>query len=156
MEPSDHPVQACATPMITRRNCLGVMAAPLVSTWGQGIASRGVKPTPRGKPTGLPFHARFTDVGRETGLTAPVIYGGVDRKQYILETIGCGVALIDYDNDGWLDIFLLSGSRLQSPPPGARNRLLKNNRNGTFSDVTEEAGLKRTGWASAVAVGDFN
>jgi hypothetical protein len=142
--------------MITRRKCLGVMATPFVSAWGQGIASRGVKPTPRGKPSGIPFHSRFTDIAREAGLTAPVIYGGVDRKQYILETIGCGVAFIDYDNDGWLDIFVLSGSRLQGPPTGVTNRLFKNNRDGTFSDVTVEAGLKRTGWASAVAVGDFN
>jgi enediyne biosynthesis protein E4 len=132
------------------------MASPLVSAWGQGVASRGVKPTPRGKPSGIPFHSRFTDVAKEAGLTAPVIYGGVNRKQYIIETIGCGVAFIDYDNDGWLDIFVLSGSRLQGSPPGATNRLFKNNRDGTFSDVTEKAGLKRTGWASAVAVGDFN
>ena len=142
--------------MITRRKCLGAMAAPLLSAWGQGIASRGVKPTPRGKPSGIPFHSRFTDIAKEAGLTAPVIYGGVDRKQYILETIGCGVAFIDYDNDGWLDIFMLSGSRLDAPPPGATNRLYKNNRDGTFSDVTEQAGLKRTGWASSVAVGDFD
>src|ERR1700692_3215185 len=112
MEPSDHPVPPGAPPMITRRTCLGVMATPLARAWGQGIASRGVKPTPRGKPSGIPFRSRLTDVAKEAGLTAPVIYGDVDRKQYILETIGCGIAFIDYDNDGWLDIFVLSGSRL--------------------------------------------
>jgi len=111
---------------------------------------------PRGKPSGLPFHARFTDVAAAAGLRAPVVFGGTDRKQYILETVGCGAAFIDYDQDGWPDIFLLSGSRIDGEPAGAYNRLYKNNRNGTFSDVTGKAGLARGGWASGVAVGDFN
>ena len=72
------------------------------------MASRGVKPTPRGKPSGIPFNARFTDVAEAAGLRAPGIYGGVDRKDYILETMACGCAFIDYDNDGWIDIFLLT------------------------------------------------
>src|SRR5271156_4294149 len=75
----------------------------------QGVASRGVKPTPRAKPSGLPFHARFTDIGHSAGLTAPVIYGGVKAKTYILESIGCGCAFIDYDQDGWMDLFVLCG-----------------------------------------------
>lgn len=111
---------------------------------------------PRGKPSGVPFHARFTDIAGTAGLRAPVIYGGVDKKTYILETIGCGCAFIDYDNDGWLDILVLSGSRLEGAPEGATNRLYKNNRDGTFTDVTEKAGLHRTGWASAVCAGDYN
>ncbi len=140
----------------TRRRLLTLAAIPFGRLFGQGVATRGVKPLPRGKPSGLPFHARFTDVARQAGLTAPVIYGGVDRKDYILETIGCGAAFFDYDNDGWLDIFLLGGTRLDASPEGATNRLYKNNRDGTFTDVTERAGLTRTGWASAVAVGDYN
>jgi hypothetical protein len=142
--------------MITRRTCLKLFSVPAAGAWGQGVSSRGVKALPRGKPSGLPFHARFTDVAKAAGLGAPVIYGGVDRKQYILETVGCGAAFIDYDNDGWLDIFLLSGTRIEGAPVGATNRMYKNNRDGTFTDVTEKAGLLRTGWASAVAVGDFN
>ena len=70
--------------------------------------------------------------------------------------MGCGVAFIDYDNDGWLDIFVLSGTPVENPPAGAHNRLYKNNRNGTFTDVTEQAGLKRSGWASSVSVGDYD
>jgi hypothetical protein len=89
------------------------------------------------------------------GLSAPVIYGPEDHKSYILETVGCGAAFFDYDNDGWLDIFLLSGTRVNGAP-GASNRLYKNNRDGTFTDVTDKSGLGRTGWASAVAVGDYN
>lgn len=84
------------------------------------------------------------------------VYGGVDTKQYILETIGCGVAFIDYDNDGWLDIFVLNGTRFGGAPAGTTNRLYRNNRDGTFTDVTEKAGLVREGWASAVCAGDYN
>ena len=71
----------------------------------QGVVSRGVKPMPRGEPSGLPFHAKFTDVASEAGLKMPVIYGEVDHKDYILETVGSGAAFFDYDNDGWIDIF---------------------------------------------------
>ncbi|GAC1516267.1 MAG: hypothetical protein NVS1B11_36420 [Terriglobales bacterium] len=85
-----------------------------------------------------------------------MIYGGIDKKNYIIETVGCGVAFLDYDNDGWLDIFVLCGTRMEAPVAGSTNRLYKNNRDGTFSDVTEQSGLTRTGWASAVTVADYN
>ena len=70
--------------------------------------------------------------------------------------MACGCAFIDFDNDGWLDIFLLNGTRLEGAPEGTSNKLYKNNRDGTFSDITAKAGLTRTGWASGVTVGDFN
>src|SRR5947207_12614400 len=138
--------------MIARSSCLKLLVGPAVGGWGQGGSSRGVRALPRGKPSGLPFHARFTDVAKAAGLDAPVVYGGIDRKQYILETVGCGAAFIDFDNDGWLDIFLPSGTRLVPPQPEPTNRLYRNNRDGTFTDVTDQAGLHRTGWASAVTV----
>jgi len=122
----------------------------------QGVAAHIVKPAARPAPSGRPFYAHFTDVASAAGLQAPIIYGGVDSKKYILESTGCGCAFIDYDNDGWMDIFLLSGTRLTGDPPGASNRLYKNNRDGTFTDVTEKAGLKATGWASGVCIGDYN
>ncbi len=115
-----------------------------------------MKAQPRGKPSGLPFHAVFTDVAEKAGLHAPLIYGAVDKKTYIVETVGCGCAFFDYDNDGWQDILLLSGQRLENTPLEATNRLYHNNRDGTFTDITEKSGLHRTGWASAVTVGDFN
>ena len=70
--------------------------------------------------------------------------------------MGCGVAFLDYDNDGWEDIYILSGTRLEGGNPDWTNRLYKNNRDGTFTDVTKEAGLTRTGWAGSVTVGDYN
>lgn len=144
--------------MITRRRMLALLAGSCSAeaVFGQGIASRGAKPQARGKPSGRPFLARFTDVARQAGLTQPIVYGGIDTKRYIIEVVGCGVAFLDYDNDGWLDLFILSGTRLDAAPPGATNRLYKNNRDGTFTDVTEKAGLTRTGWASAVTVGDYD
>ena len=128
----------------------------LLALFFQGVASRGVKPQPKGKPSGLPFKSRFTDVAAAAGLTAPVIYGGVERKDYLLETTGSGVAFLDYDNDGWLDLFIPSGARFGTNPPEAINRLYKNNRDGTFTDVTLKAGLARQGWACGVAVADYN
>jgi hypothetical protein len=139
----------------TRRDLAKLCALSTLELRGQGMASRGVKPSPRGKPSGLPFHARFTDIAEAAGLREPVIYGSTGRKPYVLESVGCGAAFFDYDNDGWLDIFVLNGTRVDGAP-GATNRLYKNNRDGTFSDVTAEAGLRRTGWASAVSVGDYN
>jgi hypothetical protein len=122
----------------------------------QGVAAHTVKPLARPAPSGRPFYAHFVDVASAAGLHAPVIYGGVESKKYILEATGCGCAFIDYDNDGWVDIFLLSGTRLDGDPPGGTNRLYKNNRDGTFTDVTEKAGLTAVGWASGVCVGDYN
>jgi enediyne biosynthesis protein E4 len=141
------------------RRATVALGLPLFGARGQsqGSASRGVQPTPRGKPSGIPFLAQFTDIAATAGLTQPVIYGGTDRADYILEATGCGVAFFDYDNDGWLDLLILNGSRLDdSAPPGATNRLYKNNRDGTFTDVTAKSGLTRTGWASAVTIGDYN
>ncbi len=104
------------------------------------------------------FAVTLTDVAASAGLVEPIIYGGVDKKKYIIETNGCGVAFTDYDNDGWMDIFLLAGTRLEGFPKGSppTNRLYRNNRDGTFKDVTAQSGLARTGWASAVCAGDYD
>ena len=139
----------------TRRNFARLLALPLGPLLGQGVATRNVAPGPRGKPSGLPFHAYFTDIAARAGLREAVVYGSADHKPYILEAVGCGAAFIDYDNDGWLDIFLLGGSTLDQSRLGT-NRLYRNNRDGTFTDVTAQAGLGHTGWASGVAVGDYN
>lgn len=100
------------------------------------------------------FPVTFVNVAAKAGLGDPVVYGGIDRKRYIIETNGCGVAFFDYDGDGWMDVLVLSGTRLEGSK--ASNRLYRNTRNGTFADVTSAAGLVRTGWASAVTVGDYD
>jgi len=100
----------------------------------------------------------FVDVARESGLNAKTIFGGEHKNKYLLETTGCGVAFYDYDNDGWLDIFLVNGSRLEGFPAGQAptSHLFKNNRDGTFTDVTLKAGLAHSGWGQGVCVGDYD
>jgi hypothetical protein len=115
-----------------------------------------VKAAPRGKPSGLPFHARFTDVAANAGLKRLTVSGHPRRADYVIEAMGCGAAFVDFDNDGWIDILVLSSSRYGDPPPDASNRLYRNNRDGTFTDVTERAGLFRTGYFYGVTVGDYN
>jgi hypothetical protein len=124
--------------------------------FGQGVATHTAKPIARAAPSGRPFNAHFVDIAAAAGLNAPTIYGGVESKKYILEATGCGCAFFDYDNDGWMDIFLLTGTRLDGAPPDATNRLYKNNRDGTFTNVTEKAGLRAVDWASGVCIGDYN
>jgi enediyne biosynthesis protein E4 len=102
--------------------------------------------------------ANFVDVARKAGLTAQEIFGGITTKKYIIETTGTGVAVFDYDNDGWPDIFIVNGRRLEadanaSPPT---NHLYRNNHDGTFSDVTVKAGLAQSGWGQGVCVGDYD
>jgi enediyne biosynthesis protein E4 len=138
----------------SRRCFLGLTAASLMR--GQGMSTRTVTAVPRSKPSGRPFLASFVDVALEAGLRHPTIYGPVDHKDYIIETMGCGCAFIDYDNDGWIDALVLSGSRVTGAPEGTSTRLYRNNRDGTFTDVTSAAGLLRTTWAAGVTVGDYN
>jgi hypothetical protein len=103
--------------------------------------------------------AYFVDEAAKAGLTAKNVFGGVDTKKYIIETTGTGVAIFDYDNDGWPDIFVVNGTTLDPLPNGATaptNHLYHNNHDGTFSDVTEKAGLAHTGWGQGVCVGDYD
>src|SRR5579885_2362567 len=145
---------------LTRRNFARLLALPAARLFAQqpgpGMASRGVKPAPRGKPSGLPFHARFTDIAAQAGLKEIVVAGHPNRADYVIEAMSCGAAFIDYDNDGWMDLFILSGSRWGDPPANASNRLYKNNRDGTFTDVTKDACLFHTGYSYGVTIGDFN
>jgi hypothetical protein len=105
-----------------------------------------------------PLGVEFLDVAAESGLNAKTIYGGEKKNKYLLETTGCGVAFYDYDHDDWLDIFLVNGWRLEDFPHGDAPtcHLFKNNRDGTFTDVTLRAGLARRGWGQGCCVGDYD
>jgi hypothetical protein len=137
---------------------IGVLLPKPLRLAAQGMASRGVRPAPRPKFSGKPFPVTFTDIAPRADLTTPVVYGEEYVKRYIVEANGGGIAFYDYDNDGWLDIFLMNGTKHEGLPAGkeATNHLYHNNRDGTFTDVTEKAGLRHTGWGYGVCIGDYD
>src|SRR5579871_3349501 len=130
---------------------LDVLTTPLWK-WGQHTVHAAVATTPASP-------VQFVDVAAKAGLTSPNVWGGVNRKRVILETKGSGIAFFDYDNDGWLDIYLTNGNRLDehwTPGQEPTTHLYKNNRDGTFTDVTAKSGIGRSGWQTGVCVGDYD
>ncbi len=156
------PAQAAAglAQEVTRRKLLRLLQAAGGLPWiGAGAQTTDGRAEERpGSPAPESYPVRFVDVGKQAGLTHTVYYGEVGTSDYISEANGCGVAFYDYDRDGWLDILVLNGLRRSGIPEGElpTNRLYRNNRDGTFEDVTKEAGLVRTGWANGVCIGDFD
>ena len=108
----------------------------------------------------VPAAPWFVDVAKESGLSAFRDTCGAPAKDYLVETVGSGVALFDYNHDGLLDIFLVNGSSfelLDNPRlPRTSSRLFRNNGDGTYTDVTEPSGLINQGWGMGVAVADFD
>ena len=142
------------------------MPASLRAAVALAAAVAAVSMAPRVRSADPPaWPVTFVDVAERAGLRFPSIYGGLEQKRFIIETNGAGAALLDYDGDGWLDALVLSGTRLRDGgradvawPAGQEptNRLYRNRRDGTFEDVTDRAGLRRTGWASSVCAGDYD
>jgi hypothetical protein len=100
----------------------------------------------------------FTEIAARAGLTATTVYGGRTVNRYLLETTGCGAAAFDYDDDGWLDLFIVNGSTLEGFPKGKEptSHLYRNRRDGTFEDVTARAGLALAGWGQGACAGDYD
>jgi hypothetical protein len=131
-----------------------VVSAAAMPLSGQGIASGNAASVPRSKFSGRPFPASFVDAAREAGLRMKFILGRPDKKKYIVEANGTGVAFLDFDNDGLLDIFLVNGSRFEPFAKGQEpiSHLYRNQGAGKFADVTRGAGIARTGWGNGVWV----
>jgi enediyne biosynthesis protein E4 len=130
--------------------CLGILLLLLAAS--PCFAQQSPKASPQ--PV-----VNFVDIAAKAGITMTDVYGGVDTKKYIIETTGTGVAIFDYDNDGWPDIFFVNGTTLEAAKAGKgpTNHLYHNNHDGTFTDVTEKAGLAdATGWGQGVCVGDYD
>ncbi len=105
--------------------------------------------------------AWFVDVAAKAGITVRNVNGSEDTKRYIIEATGSGVAIIDYDHDGWPDIFLVNGTTMQAAGmqaggEQASSHLFHNNHDGTFTDVTAKAGLVSVGWGQGACVGDYD
>src|SRR5260370_1701042 len=103
------------------------------------------------------WRAKYLDVAAASGLTSKNIYGGLHRKDYILETTGNGVAIFDYDSDGNDDLFFANGTILNSKPgEGGRPQLYHNVGNGHFTEVAAKAGVTHMGLAQGGCVGDYD
>ena len=100
---------------------------------------------------------RFVDIAASAGVTAPT-WCGREEKPHIMESNGTGLAVVDYDGDGDLDVYLVNGWRLEGSRVVERgvNRLYRNDGGGAFTDVTEHAGVGDDGWGSGVGVGDID
>ena len=114
------------------------------------------KPAPAA-PAEKPGPITFEDITKSTGIDFHLTCGSTE-KRYIMESMCGGVALFDYDGDGWIDILLVNGSTLDAVKAGTspQSKLYRNNHDGTFSDVTAKAGLTHTGWGFGVAAGDYD
>ncbi|HEV2576943.1 MAG TPA: CRTAC1 family protein [Acidobacteriaceae bacterium] len=143
------------------------LAAPAQQIQQQNIGSRPVfdakpRPAPRSLPSpvvGTPLGYSFVDGAKQSGLQAKTVFGNEHKNRYLLETTGCGVAFFDFDHDDWLDLFLVNGTRLDGEFPKGQepiSRLFKNNRDGTFTDITAKSGMTRSGWGQGCCVGDYD
>jgi hypothetical protein len=141
---------------------LGCLLFALTSTQTERPIPTSTKKTPTSPYPASDLHpgpAWFIDVAQQAGLDMENVNGGADTKKFIIETTGSGVAILDYDNDGWPDIFLVNGTTMdqaQQGSPKPTSHLYHNNHDGTFSDVTQAAGLEFTGWGQGVCVGDYD
>ena len=118
------------------------------------LGALAVAAAPAPSPGDCPI--TFTDVAPQAGLNFVHERGGT-REHRLPETFGSGLAWLDYDNDGWMDLYVVQGGPF--PPVGsarARDRLYRNNRNGTFTDVTEKAGLRDTAYGMGAVAADYD
>ncbi len=141
------------------RHCLLYCIAAQLAILIFAISALAQQPYP--PTTDHPGPAWFVDVASKAGILVRNVNGSVDSKRYIIEATGSGVAILDYNNDGWPDIFIVNGTTLpgdktSSTGPAPTSHLFSNNHDGTFTDVTVQAGLVSTGWGQGVCVGDYD
>jgi hypothetical protein len=131
-------------------DCLLLFGLTFAQKTGEGATSRGSLLTP--------LKVNIVDIAARAGLAAKTMAGDEKRKKYIIETTGSGTAFLDYDNDGWPDVFLVNGSTLAGFPKGqeSTSHLYHNSGDGTFTDVTKKAGVALKGWGQGVCAGDYD
>ena len=136
-----------------------VLAAALSpSVYAQGVAVSGRRAQPRKPlPEGMQLpRMAYRDVARQAGLTGVNVSGAEKGKVYIVETTGTGVAILDYDSDGLMDLFFVNGDRLGDKAGESRHYLYRNLGDLKFEDVTEQAGIGHTGWGQGICTGDID
>jgi enediyne biosynthesis protein E4 len=146
-----------------RRRLLAIAALTMaaVAVGAREWHAHAGAPDARGVRGGVevpPLGFSFRNTARAAGLTAVTVFGGTESNKYLLETTGSGVAVLDFDADGWLDVFLVNGSVLEGFPRGGAptSHLYRNRRDGTFEDVTGKAGLTQSGWGQGTCTGDYD
>jgi hypothetical protein len=132
-----------------------VLFLPLAAPFLLAQAPESVQ---RATQTVKPGMVHFEDIARQAGLNTLNVSGGDTHKEFIIETTGNGALIIDYDNDGWPDIYLPNGSTVEGFPSDHApiGHLYHNNHDGTFSDVTIHSGVARPGWGQGGCVGDYD
>jgi hypothetical protein len=148
---------------LSKQALAGVFCLLFVAAWAAASPPGQQKPSQRtptarhGKSTSSSLAAQFEDVTHAAGIDFHLTCGSLE-KRYIMETMCGGIAVLDYDNDGWMDIFLVNGSTLEDLRAGKchPSKLYRNNHDGTFTDVTLKAGLATCVWGFGVAVGDYD
>ena len=135
---------------------LAVALSP--SVYAQGVAVSGRRAQPRKPlPEGIQLpRMAYRDVARQAGLTGVSVSGAEKGKVYIVETTGTGVAILDYDNDGLMDLFFVNGDRLGDKAGKSRHYLYRNLGDLKFEDVTQQAGIGHTGWGQGICTGDID
>ena len=137
--------------------CFALLAgAPALQAQGMVSANRTAAERP--DFSGRPFPVNFVDVAKQAGLDMVFVNGRPGKKEYVIEANGTGVAFLDYNNDGLLDVFLVNSFRLEGFAGGElpTNHLYRNDGNGKFTDVTREAGVGKFGWGNGVCGGDYD
>jgi enediyne biosynthesis protein E4 len=135
-----------------------VLVPAVLLLLGIWLVAQTTQPSKTAIPRVKPGDVHFEDIASQSGLSALNVYGGVAHKEFIIETTGNGAIIFDYDNDGWPDIFLPNGSKVEgfAKDQAPTGHLYHNNHDGTFSDVTSRAGLARSGWGQGGCVGDYD
>jgi enediyne biosynthesis protein E4 len=134
-----------------RQLAVSAIGAGIAPPWDRGLFGKSLAGSPAG-------NFPFTEVLPSASGISFVHSSGRSTQKYLPESTGAGCAFLDYDNDGWMDIYLVNSGPCDfwTPPSPLRNALYRNNRDGTFTDVTEKAGLPGGGYGMGAAVGDYN
>jgi hypothetical protein len=138
---------------------LAALISAMTSVFFSAASPNMLKPGESAPPAQEKIDVVFHDVAKDAGLIHAHVWGGKESQDYLIEIKGSGLGFYDFDNDGWLDVYMPNGVRFgesYTPQTAPIPRLYKNNRDGTFTDVTARAGVGKTGWGTGVCIGDFD